>query len=77
MDNILYDTSSKIWVFTHKYSEISKQFFDDYFDGYGKAYAIGIRKAIRFTAPIDPRSILGSFHVPQTFIYTDIELEEF
>lgn len=77
LDNILYDTPSKIWVFTHKYGGVSKQFFDEYFDGHGKAYAIGIRKAIRFTAPIDPKSIIDSFHAPQTFIYTDIELEEF
>ena len=39
-NDIICDTPSKIWEFAHKDGGVSKQLYDDYFGGCGKAYVI-------------------------------------
>ena len=69
VDEIIQGSPSTVWRKTSRDSGITKEYFDDYFDGHDKAYAIRIKSVRKFKRPIDPRSIIRDFRPPQNFMY--------
>ena len=69
IDTIIQGSPSAVWDKTSKESGITKEFYDDYFVGHDKSYAIKIQSVKLFNTPIDPKSIIKNFRPPQSFIY--------
>ncbi|MDK1717052.1 ASCH domain-containing protein [Dellaglioa algida] len=68
--NIIQDEPSKIWNKTKKYSGITEEFFNEYFNGRELGFAIQIKKFIEYKDPLE----LSNFNeniksAPQTFCY--------
>jgi predicted transcriptional regulator len=74
IDDIIQGSPSNVWRKTSKQSGITKKYFDDYFSGYNKAYAIKIKLAKLFKKPIEPKNVINGFRAPQSFMYTDFDL---
>ena len=71
IDEIVQGSPSTVWRKTSKDSGITKEYFDDYFDGHNTAYAIKIRSVKQFKTPINPNNIIRNFRPPQNFMYFD------
>lgn len=58
----------KLWEQTKEYSGISKEFFDEYFEGREKAYAYKLGPVLVYE---EPKSLLdfGFKVAPQSFVY--------
>lgn len=69
IDDIIQGSPSTVWKKTSRDSGITKKYFDDYFDGCDKAYAIKIKSVSLFKQPIDPKNIIKDFRPPQNFMY--------
>jgi len=69
IEKILEDVPSKLWEDTSSESGISKTFFDTYFKGRKKAYALQIGKLIEYENPINPYELNVNFMPPQSFKY--------
>lgn len=67
--SILQYEPKELWKKTHNESGISKQFFDEYFEGRDKGYALQIENPILYEEPIDPFKIFDVFVAPQSFRY--------
>lgn len=69
IESILSGEPESLWKQTKKYAGISKQFFDSYYSGRDKAYAIKIGEVERYQEPI-PISDLGcNIKPPQSYLY--------
>jgi len=68
-DEIILDTPASIWEKTSPYSGINRDRFFQYFLGKQKAYAISIKRAMRYRKPLNPRNMLPDFVPPQSFRY--------
>lgn len=66
--NILCDSPHKIWQETRKYSGISKELYNKYFNKSKKAFAYQIDKIEKFNKP-KLLSEYGINYVPQSFVY--------
>ena len=69
INKIIQGSPSAVWDKTSKGSGITKEFYDDYFNGHNTSYAIKIKSVKLFNTPIDPKSIIKNFRHPQNFIY--------
>lgn len=69
IQEIIINTPEKLWEITHKESGISKNFFDNYFKGRLRGYALKIESLKLYKQPIDPFNIIQSFVAPQSFRY--------
>ncbi len=69
IDTILVEHPSKIWEKTKMYSGITEEFYDDYFSGRDKAYAIKIKSLNEYSEPICPYINNTNFSAPQSFKY--------
>jgi len=69
---IIEGTPCEIWEQTQKSSGVQKFFFDKYFTGRTKAYAIKIGSIVRYEIPINPYDTLKPFTAPQSFSYIKI-----
>ena len=69
IDEIVQGSPSTVWRKTSKYGGITREYFDDYFDGCDKAYAIKIKSVRLFKQPIEPKNIIKDFRPPQNFMY--------
>jgi predicted transcriptional regulator len=58
-----------LWEKTKDYSGISKDFFDEYFNGREKAYALKISSIKKYKDGINPENVIKSFMAPQSFRY--------
>ncbi len=65
------NTVSEIWKFTSKYAGITKQAYEEYFKGYGDAYAIELGSIKKFTRPFAINEINPDYVAPQSFSYID------
>ena len=68
---VLSDTPDEIWKLTKHHSGISKEFYDEYFRGRNKAYAIKISKTTKYRKP----KSLVDYNIrsaPQSFVYVDV-----
>ena len=69
-----------IWDKTSVWSGISRDFFNSYFEGREKAYAIEIGELNVFQFPIDPGDLIDNFTAPQSYRYlptsaSDVQME--
>lgn len=68
---ILSDTPEKLWKKTAIVSGITKDFFDQYFEGCEKGYALHIDNPVLYKKPINPFDVFTSFVAPQSFKYLE------
>lgn len=70
IETILGDTPDKIWKQTRLHAGISREFYDEYFRGRDKAYAIKISTARKYR---NPRTLAdyGLRSAPQSFAYVE------
>lgn len=69
IEQILMEHPSKIWQKTKKYSGITEDFYDEYFIGRDKAYAIEIKSFKKYDTPVSPYANNSNFTAPQSFKY--------
>lgn len=69
IDKILMEHPSEIWQKTKKYSGVTEEFYDEYFNGREKAYAIKIKSLNEYDEPICPYANNDNFTAPQSFKY--------
>ena len=74
-DDIFEGTPSSVWRKTKEHSGITKKYFDEYFNGHDKAYAIRIKSVKLFKRPIEPKEVIKDFRAPQNFCYTEVSLK--
>jgi len=67
--DVLEARPEELWASTCHGSGISKSFFDSYFDGRSRAYALQIGNVRAFEVPIAPSEIFANFTPPQSFMY--------
>lgn len=71
IETILNDTPNNIWIQTKLYSGISQEFYDEYFEGRDRAYAIKVGS----TKMYRKQKTLADFNVqfaPQSFAYVEV-----
>lgn len=68
---VLYESLDKLWSDTCEYSGITKDFFDQYFSGRSKGYALQINNPKRYKNPVNPFELFNSFVAPQSFKYVE------
>lgn len=76
VEEVLVEEPETLWKETHEVSGISKDFFDQYFEGRKKGYALKVSSPQLYDEPIDPFKLFASFIPPQSFKYIDTETEE-
>lgn len=64
--DVIQGTPDELWVKTHRFAGIGKDWYDLYFKGHDTAYAIEIKKLRIYNTPKDI-----PFHAPQSFRYTE------
>lgn len=70
INKILCNTPEKIWENTREFSGISEEFFDKYFQGREKAYAIEIADVIQYEYSLSLQEFDKRIKAPpQSFIY--------
>jgi predicted transcriptional regulator len=67
--NILEDEPEALWASTASGSGISKDFFDAYFEGRSRAFALQIGSLRLYNEPICPREWFDNFTPPQSYMY--------
>lgn len=68
--DILEETPEKLWNVTKKYSGVTKQFYDNYFNKSSKAIAYKLGKIEKYDEPKKLEDV-GIKCVPQSFLYLD------
>jgi len=66
---IINTTKNDLWEKTRKYSGITKEYFDQYFDDKDFGYAIEIKSVERFDKPKCLNEEYGMSFPPQSFVY--------
>lgn len=75
IERIESDEPDILWEKTKRHSGITKEFYDQYFKGKEKAYALKISKMKIYDTPLNPFDLISSFVAPQSFRYiTDEEV---
>lgn len=69
VSEIFCDTPSELWDRTKEHSGISKEFFDSYFQGRTKSFALAVGEVRRYPAPLDPDDVIDNFTPPQSYMY--------
>lgn len=69
IEGILEDEPESLWASTALGSGISKEFFDSYFKGCLRAYALQIGSLRVFDEPIIPNEWFDNFTPPQSYMY--------
>ena len=70
IESVLSGTPNKIWEQTKVHSGITQEFYNDYFKGCDKAYAIKIASMKKYSKP----KFLADYNIhsaPQSFVYVD------
>ena len=75
LDGIIADAPQKVWAATARHGGITEAFFNDYFRGRNKAYALKVGKVIKYSEPIDPKVVITDFTAPQNFMYEKMDLK--
>lgn len=71
ISEIIESDPENLWSHTQYGSGITKTFFDSYFEGRERAFAIKIGEVRAYERPIEPSSIFENFTAPQSFMYVD------
>ena len=69
IDEVLQATPNILWSKTKHSSGITKTFFDEYFTGREKAFAIKVLTSKRYKRPLDLEKVAPTRHPPQSFRY--------
>jgi len=69
IDDVLSLAPDSLWRRTHAHAGIDREYFDRYFAGRQKAYAIKIKSAIRYRQPLELKKHFGVARPPQSFCY--------
>lgn len=69
IDEILSLQKAQLWRRTKHQSGIEKSFFDQYFRGRNKGFAIKIKCPRRYAAPVLLRHLCDTSRPPQSFMY--------
>lgn len=67
--DILEDEPEQLWIKTETHSGISKAYYDAYFDGRTKAYALAIGDLRIYETPVVPADVIENFTPPQSYRY--------
>lgn len=71
IENIIIDDPKNIWKQTKEFSGITKSFFNNYFEGRQKGFAIQIKNFRKYEDPLDLSEFDKGLKVPpQSFCYT-------
>ena len=73
---VLEGTPEQVWSMTANHSGITKRFYDQYFSCHEVSYALEIKSFKRYKTPINPYQAIKDFHAPQSFCYTDEQVEQ-
>lgn len=73
VNEILSMPPKDLWNKTHKYSGLSRDKFFQYFDGVCFAYALSIKKVMKYESPMD-LSTINLKVAPQSWQYIDSEI---
>ena len=73
VEEVLEGCPKSIWDRTSCSSGVRKSFYQKYFEGRNKGYAIRIGKKMLYDKAVDPSEIFGSFAPPQSFRYMNTE----
>lgn len=68
------DSPEALWISTAPGSGISKDFFDAYFEGRSKAFALEIGETRFYENPIEPTEWFGDFTPPQSYMYVPSQI---
>lgn len=74
VDDILCETPDELWALTSDHSGISKDFFDEYFSGRARSFALAVGDVRRYEIPLDPSDLIDNFTPPQSYMYVSDEL---
>jgi predicted transcriptional regulator len=69
ISDILEEHPSVLWDKTKEYSGVDEEFYNEYFYGRERGYAIAIKKLKMYKEPICPYSQGEKFTAPQSFKY--------
>ena len=69
IDSVIEDDPATVWTLTHHRSGISKDYFDRYFEGRTRAFAIKIGALTIYEEPLDPGDVIADFTPPQSYRY--------
>lgn len=75
IEDVLCESPERLWALTQTAAGISKEFFDSYFSGRSKAFAIKVGRIHKFHEPLDPGDLIENFIPPQSFMYLDDSFE--
>jgi len=70
IEEIIQKELNELWEETKDYSGISRAYFDNYFTGKEKGFAISVRKPSRYKTPLNLKETFGMVP-PQSFAYLD------
>lgn len=73
IDSVLEAEPESLWKKTRHGSGISKSYFDSYFDGRDRGYAIKIGEVRTYTNPLNPCDVFSNFTPPQSYMYVTQE----
>ncbi len=71
VQKVIIASPSATWEQSKQVAGISRRAFREYFQGKKQAYAIKIKKIIRFNKWLDPLEMDNGFKVPQSFSYVN------
>lgn len=69
VETIIEKEPQQLWDQTKEASGITKEFFDQYFEGRKRGYALKISSPKLYENPINPFDLFSSFVAPQSFKY--------
>lgn len=69
IDTILEEDPKSLWEHTKEYSGITEEFYNEYFNGRDKGFAIKIKSLKEYRIPICPYNTYENFTAPQSFKY--------
>lgn len=69
IDEVMHESPSSLWKKTKAHSGITKGFFEEYFLGREKAYAIKVKNPSRYKRPRELSRFLPNGIAPQSFCY--------
>ena len=65
-----------LWESFNSVGGIDKQSFFDYYDGVSDAIGLKVDEVRQFNNGVNPLDVLDKFTAPQSYMYTDLQIEE-
>ncbi|NIX77369.1 hypothetical protein [Microvirga terricola] len=69
IEDILEDAPDTLWQMTECGSGISKEYFDEYFKGRDRAFALKIGEVRPYKEHVAPSELMANFTPPQSYMY--------